>query len=160
MPPYEAWTRLTDWERHGAQVPFTRTSLHTAPPTRVGTRFTAVTGMGRFVVNDVMEVTVWRPPLGRAPGLARLEKRGRLVHGWAEIEVRPAADTGSEVHWREELRLFGFPRLLDPLVAVAGRRLFGRAVDRLLAPGPAGTGGGRGAARGDRGEPTGTAEGQ
>ncbi|MFG2294315.1 hypothetical protein [Streptomyces sp. NPDC048603] len=88
------------------------------------------------MVIDVMEVTVWRPPAGRTPGLARLEKRGRAVRGWAEIEIRPARAGGSEVHWREDLRLFGFPRLLDPAVAAAGRLLFGRAVDRLLADRP------------------------
>ncbi|MEV7414135.1 SRPBCC family protein [Streptomyces sp. NPDC089919] len=133
VAPYEAWRRLTDWERHGAQVPFTVTFLTTAPPTAVGTRFTARTGFGRLSFDDPMEVVAWRPPAAGAPGHVRLEKHGRLVLGWAEIEVRPAPAGGSEVHWREELRVRGLPRLLDAPLALAGRALFGRALGRLLA---------------------------
>ncbi len=131
-PPAETWLRLTDWERHGAQVPFTRTIIDTAPPTHVGTIFTARTGVGRITFDDPMEVVLWQPPAEGSPGLVRLEKRGRSVTGWAEIETRPLASGGTEVHWREELRLRGLPRALDPVVAAAGRFLFGRALARLL----------------------------
>ncbi|MEV7445869.1 SRPBCC family protein [Streptomyces sp. NPDC091204] len=131
-PPDETWLRLTDWERHGAQVPLTRTIIFTAPPTRVGTIFTARTGVGRITFDDPMEVVVWQPPAGGSPGLVRLEKRGRSVTGWAEIEIRPLASGGTEVHWREDLRVRGLPRALDPVVAAAGRLLFGRALARLL----------------------------
>ncbi|MEJ8645318.1 SRPBCC family protein [Streptomyces sp. MS1.HAVA.3] len=135
LPASETWLRLTDWERQGAQVPFTRTIIDPAPPTRVGTTFTARTGVSRITFDDPMEVVVWRPPAeGGSPGLVRLEKRGRSVTGWAEIEIRPLDGGGAEVHWREDLRLRGLPRALDPVVAAAGRFLFGRAVARLLAP--------------------------
>ncbi|MFJ6795451.1 SRPBCC family protein [Streptomyces sp. NPDC091268] len=137
-PPSRAWARLTDWERHGAQVPLTRTIIETAGPTRVGTRFTARTGVGGITFDDPMEVTVWRPPEGGSPGLVRLVKHGRVVTGWAEIEVRPGPDGGSEVHWREDLAVRGLPRALDPLVAAAGRALFGRALRALLRPAPPG----------------------
>ncbi|MFD3544535.1 SRPBCC family protein [Streptomyces sp. NPDC058655] len=132
LPPSETWRRLTDWERHGAQVPFTRTTVETPPPTRVGTVFTARTGVGRVTFDDRMEVTLWRPPAGAAPGLVRLEKRGRAVTGVAEIEVRPLPGGGAEVHWREELRLRGLPRALGPLVDAAGRLVFSRALHRML----------------------------
>ncbi|MFC9814012.1 SRPBCC family protein [Streptomyces virginiae] len=131
-PAAEAWSRLTDWERHGAQVPLTRTIIETAPPTHTGTIFTARTGVGRITFDDRMEVVLWRPPAEGSPGLVRLEKRGRTVTGWAEIEIRPLPTGGSEVHWREELRLRGLPRALDPAVAAAGRLLFTRAIARLL----------------------------
>ncbi|WP_030960137.1 SRPBCC family protein [Streptomyces sp. NRRL S-378] len=131
-PAAEAWSRLTDWERHGAQVPLTRTIIETAPPTQVGTIFTARTGVGRITFDDRMEVVVWRPPAAGSPGLVRLEKRGRPVTGWAETEIRPLPAGGAEIHWREDLRLRGLPRALDPLVATAGRLLFGRAITRLL----------------------------
>ncbi|KOU17623.1 MULTISPECIES: SRPBCC family protein [unclassified Streptomyces] len=131
-PAAEAWSRLTDWERHGAQVPLTRTIIETTPPTHAGTIFTARTGVGRITFDDRMEVVVWRPPAEGSPGLVRLEKRGRTVTGWAEIEIRPLPTGGSEVHWREELRLRGLPRALDPAVAAAGRLLFARAIARLL----------------------------
>ncbi|GAA3074760.1 SRPBCC family protein [Streptomyces goshikiensis] len=138
LDPAEAWRRLTDWERHGAQVPLTRTIIDTAPPTHVGTVFTARTGVGRITFDDPMEVVVWRPPSAASgdgsAGLVRLVKRGRAVRGWAEIEVRPRAAGGTEVHWREELRLRGLGRPFDPLVAAAGRFLFGRALARLLRP--------------------------
>ncbi|MFD9357315.1 SRPBCC family protein [Streptomyces sp. NPDC060031] len=132
LSPLAAWLRLTDWERHGAQVPLTRTIIETAGPTRVGTRFTARTGVGGLTFDDPMEVTVWQPPEGAAPGLVRLVKRGRVMTGWAEIEIRPAPAGGSEVHWREDIGVRGLPRALDPVVAATGRRLFGRAVQRLL----------------------------
>ncbi|MFD3695292.1 SRPBCC family protein [Streptomyces sp. NPDC058646] len=135
FPPAEAWQRLTDWGRHGAQVPLTRTIVGTAPPTRVGTVFTARTGVGRITFDDPMEVVVWQPPAADGtPGLVRLEKRGRVVTGWAEIGVRPVPGGGSEVHWDESLRVRPLPRLLDPLVTAAGRLLFGRALRRLLRP--------------------------
>ncbi|MFA7763322.1 SRPBCC family protein [Streptomyces sp. NPDC048723] len=134
LPPVEAWPMLTDWERHGEQVPLTRTIIETAPPTHVGTIFTARTGVSRITFDDRMEVVVWRPPAEDSPGLVRLEKRGRSVTGWAEIEIRPLGTGGAEIHWREELRLRGLPRALDPVVAAAGRLLFGRALARLLRP--------------------------
>ncbi|MEU6757619.1 SRPBCC family protein [Streptomyces sp. NPDC046685] len=140
LAPSEAWLRLTDWERHGAQVPFTRTIIETAAPTHVGTIFTARTGVGRITFDDPMEVVVWRPPApgpahgpaAGSAGLVRLEKRGRSVTGWAEIEIHRSPAGGSEVHWREDLRVRGVPRVLDPVVAAAGRLLFGRALARLL----------------------------
>ncbi|MGW0362847.1 SRPBCC family protein [Streptomyces sp. NPDC002990] len=132
LPPAEAWRRLTDWERHGAQVPLTRTVVETAPPTRVGTVFTARTGVGPIGFADRMEVVVWRPPSDGRPGLVRLEKRGRAVAGWAEIEIRPITAGGAEVLWHEDLRPRGFPRAFGPLIAAAGRLLFTRALVRLL----------------------------
>ncbi|MFE3284231.1 SRPBCC family protein, partial [Streptomyces sp. NPDC059233] len=62
-----------------------------------------------------MEVVLWRPPAGTEPGLVRLEKLGRTVTGWAEIEIHRSPTGGSEVQWREDLRLRGLPRALDPL---------------------------------------------
>ncbi|MFF5445523.1 SRPBCC family protein [Streptomyces sp. NPDC012888] len=132
LAPAEAWRRLTDWERHGAQVPLTRTVVDTPPPNRVGTVFTARTGVGRLTFDDRMEVVRWQPPEEGRPGAVRLEKRGRAVRGWAEIEVRPLPGGGCEVRWSEDLRPFGVPRVLGPAVAAAGRLLFARALDRLL----------------------------
>ncbi|MEV6651620.1 SRPBCC family protein [Streptomyces sp. NPDC051219] len=131
LPAEEAWRRLTDWEQHAAQVPLTRAVVRTPPPTRVGTMFTARTGLGRAGIDDPMEVVRWEPPVAGRPGRCRLEKRGRVVLGWAEIEVRPEA-AGCRILWLEELRLRGLPRLLDPLTVTAGRLLFGRALTGLL----------------------------
>ncbi|MGW0993926.1 SRPBCC family protein [Streptomyces sp. NPDC002520] len=128
----EAWRRLTDWPRHGDVVPLTRITVLTPGPTGTGTRFTARTGIGPLGFEDPMEVTVWLPPRDDEPGLCRLEKRGRVVLGWAEIEVRPGPGGRSRVVWREDLRVRFLPRFLDGVVEGAARSLFGRAVNRLL----------------------------
>ncbi|MFH0241018.1 SRPBCC family protein [Streptomyces sp. HK10] len=131
LPAGEAWRRLTTWENHARHVPFTAITVTTAPPTRVGTRFTARTGTERAGFDDPMEVVRWEPPAGGRPGRCRVEKRGRAVLGWAEAEVVPA-DGGSLTVWREEVRVRGLPRLLDPPTAWAARLLFGRVVAGLL----------------------------
>ncbi|MFE5685698.1 SRPBCC family protein, partial [Streptomyces sp. NPDC056512] len=46
LPIDEAWRRLTEWPRHPGMVPLTRVTLVTDPPTRVGTRFVARSGIG------------------------------------------------------------------------------------------------------------------
>ncbi|WP_189932517.1 SRPBCC family protein [Streptomyces sulfonofaciens] len=147
----ETWRRLTSWERHADSVPLTRITVLTPAPNRVGTTFVARsgpahsrwgrtragaavlrwTGARRLGFDDPMEVTRWQPPSDGAAGLCRLDKRGGLVTGWAEIEVRPRA-TGARVLWREELRVRGLPRFLDPLLGAAARLVFGRAAGRLL----------------------------
>lgn len=134
LPAAETWLRLTDWERHGSQVPFTRTIIVTEPPTRAGTLFTARTGVGRITFDDPMEVVLWNPPDGDSGGLVRLVKHGRAVLGWAEIAIRPLPGGGTEIVWTEELRLRGLPRLLDPVVAAAGRFVFSRALRGILRP--------------------------
>ncbi len=135
LPLDEAWRRLTEWPRHAPVVPLTRVTVLTAPPTRAGTVFVARSGIGPLSFDDRMEVTVWRPPVGDAPGLCRLEKRGGVVLGWAEIEVRPGPGGRSRVIWREELRVRLLPSLFDRPLAGASRYVFGRAVNRLLRTG-------------------------
>lgn len=132
LPPDEAWRRLTAWPRHGEVVPLTRIAVTTPPPTGVGTGIVARTGLGPLSFDDPMDVTVWRPPVDDSPGLCRLEKRGRFVRGWAELEVRRGPGGRARVVWREEIRVRAIPALLDAVVARAGRYVFGRAVNRLL----------------------------
>ncbi|MBO1331456.1 SRPBCC family protein [Streptomyces sp. VRA16 Mangrove soil] len=129
LSPAEAWRRLTTWERHGDVVPLTRVTVTTPPPTAAGTVFVARTGVGRRLgFDDPMEVVAWQPPRR-----CRLEKRGRLVTGWAEFEVRAlGCRGGAQVEWREEVRVRGVPAAADPVLAAAGRWMFGRAVDGLL----------------------------
>jgi hypothetical protein len=131
LPVAEAWRRMTDWERHTATVPLTRMSVLTPPPDGVGTVLVARTGLGRAGFEDPMRIVRWEPPVGDGPGRCRLEKTGRVVTGWAEIEVR-AEGTGSRVRWREELRVWRLPAAVDAVTARTGRLVFGRAVDTLL----------------------------
>ncbi|KOG55386.1 SRPBCC family protein [Streptomyces varsoviensis] len=131
LPVDEAWRRLTHWERHAVSVPLTRITVTTPPPSGTGTRFTARTRLGPLALDDPMEVVRWQPPTGHGPGRCRLEKRGRAITGWAEIEVY-GHGAGSRARWTEELRIRGVPRVFDPLTAWAGRLVFGRALRRLL----------------------------
>ncbi|MFG2838035.1 SRPBCC family protein [Streptomyces zaomyceticus] len=133
--PEEVWRRLTDWPAHGRQVPLTRTRVLTPGPNRAGTRFTARTGIGRLSFDDPMEVVRWEPPAAGRAGTCRLEKSGRVVRGWALVEVTEMPGGGSRVLWTEELSVRGLPKAFDPLLRRAGRFLFGRAVDGLLRQG-------------------------
>ncbi|MDT0399049.1 MULTISPECIES: SRPBCC family protein [Streptomyces] len=132
LPLDEAWRRLTTWSRHGEVVPLTRVTVRTPPPTGVGTRVVARTGFGPLAFDDPMDVTVWQPPRDDTPGVCRLEKRGRVVMGWAEIEVRRGPGGRALVTWREDIRVRFLPPVCDALLARAGRGVFGRAVNELL----------------------------
>jgi hypothetical protein len=125
----EAWRRLTQWPRHGEGVPLTRVNVVPPGPTAEGTLVVARSGIGPLGFDDPMEVMVWRPPAEGVSGLCRLEKRGRVVKGWAELEVHPGPGGRARVIWREELRV---PLLPAPLLGVAARSVFGRALNRLL----------------------------
>ncbi|EFF93799.1 conserved hypothetical protein [Streptomyces sp. e14] len=132
LPPEEAWRRLTRWPRHADVVPLTRITVTTDGPTREGTAFVARTALGPLRFDDRMEVVVWRPPADGEPGLCRLEKRGRVVLGWAEIEVGPGPSGRSRVRWREELGVRFLPGVFDPLLERTARAMFSRAVNKLL----------------------------
>lgn len=119
--PETVFEWVTDWERHGEAVPLT-----TITSTSDG--FVARTGLGRIGFDDPMEIVAWDPPRS-----LRIEKRGRVVTGWAEIELEPTA-SGTLVTWREVAHTAGVPGVLAPLERAAGRALFGRVLDRVLRP--------------------------
>ncbi|GAA1259092.1 hypothetical protein GCM10009665_56520 [Kitasatospora nipponensis] len=152
LPADEAWRRLTDWPRHSANVPFTRVGPVAGTAQGLGGVVVARTSLLGLGFDDPMEIVLWQPPgaaAGPGPGgpgpdpdagsgsgavgRCRLEKRGTVVRGWAEILVVPQGQ-GSRVTWREEVFCRGVPRAADPLLAAAGRRMFGRVLDALLAP--------------------------
>ncbi|MGW6733667.1 SRPBCC family protein [Streptomyces sp. NPDC055013] len=132
LPLDEAWRRLTEWPRHAAAVPLTRIRVTPPEPTRVGTLVIARSGVGPLSFDDPMEVTVWQPPGDDSPGLCRLEKRGRVITGWAEIEVRPGPGGRARVVWHEEVRVRFLPGVADGALKRTARYVFGRAVNRLL----------------------------
>ncbi|MEU6404802.1 SRPBCC family protein [Streptomyces sp. NPDC046985] len=132
LPLDEVWRRLTDWPRHADVAPLTGIRMDTPGPTRVGTRFTARTALGPLGFDDPMEVTEWRPPVGGEPGRCRLEKRGRVMLGWAVIEVRPGPGGRTHVRWLEELRVRLLPSVCDPVLERTAREAYGRAVNKLL----------------------------
>lgn len=120
LQPSEAWSRLTDWQRHGDFVPLTSITL-------TGNGFVARTGVGPLAFDDPMEIVTWVDH-----SFCRLEKRGRLVTGWAELTVE-AHGTGSRVVWREDIHVTGTPRFADGLTRASSKRLFARVIDGLLA---------------------------
>jgi hypothetical protein len=132
LPLDEAWRRITLWPRHGELVPLTAVRVDPPGPTRVGTVVVARSGAGALAFDDPMEVTVWQPPGDGAPGMCRLEKRGRVVLGWAELEVRPGPGGRTRVVWREEIRIRLLPSLFDGVLRSSARYVFGRALNRLL----------------------------
>ena len=131
LPAPEAWRRVTDWRRHGTYVPLTTITVDPPEPVGPGTRIVARTGLGPAAFDDPMEIVRWEPATEDSPGVCRLEKRGSVVLGWAQIEVRPWR-TGSRIVWREEARVRGLPRFCDGPTGVVGRRVFGRVVSELL----------------------------
>ncbi|MGW6459577.1 SRPBCC family protein [Streptomyces sp. NPDC055078] len=136
----EVWRRVTDWGAHAARIPLTTLASVTPGHIGAGTVFVVRSAVGRAGFDDPMEVVRWEPPADGRDGHCRLEKRGRVITGWAEIEVC-AQGPGSVVVWAEELRVRPLPGALDPLVAGVARRVFGRALDGLLRGDGGGPGG-------------------
>jgi hypothetical protein len=133
----QAWARLTDWRRHGDFIPFTDVLVSgtpdptsSRPGTGVGAVFVARTSLGPLHFDDPMEVTYWRLP-DDGPGVCRLVKTGRVVHGWAVLTVTPAA-SGCSVCWTEDAAVRYTAALLGWPTRVAAGFVFGRLVDKLL----------------------------
>lgn len=132
LPPEDAWARLVDWPAHGRHVPFTDIRVVTVSPNGVGTVFVAHTGLGPLGFDDPMEVVTWEPPSGGRRGKARIEKRGAVMTGWAELTVEPRDTGGARATWREDITVAKLPRLAERGTGVSSRLLFGRVLRKLL----------------------------
>jgi Polyketide cyclase / dehydrase and lipid transport len=129
LSPAAAWSRLVDWPAHGRYVPLTRITVSPPGGSGPGTVFVARTALGRFGFDDPMEIVNWDPPR-----FCRIEKRGAVMLGWAELSVAPLG-TGSRSTWREDAVPAKLPRFASGLSTVSGRLVFGRVLRRLLADG-------------------------
>ncbi|UER55028.1 SRPBCC family protein [Kineosporiaceae bacterium SCSIO 59966] len=137
-PAGRVWQVATDWPRHGASVPFTDVVVtHDAGGT--GTRFTGRTRLGPWTVDDPMEVVLWRPPTdadavqpGR-PGRCVVEKRGRVVLGWAALDVLPLGPRRCRMVWTEDVEIAptAWTGWAAPAVRLASRAVFGALLRRL-----------------------------
>ena len=114
----EAFSRVTDWMRHAEIVP-----LSTVRLTETG--FVVRSALGPVGFDDPMDIVAWDPPR-----FCRLEKRGRMIRGWAEISVWPTA-SGSKIVWREVAHATGVPRVLARVEKAVGTAVFGRLLDGL-----------------------------
>ncbi|RYJ07188.1 MAG: SRPBCC family protein [Actinomycetales bacterium] len=116
--PDDAFAALTEWQRHGDVVPFTSVRI-------TDTGFVARTAVGPLGFDDVMDVVEWTPPHA-----FRIEKRGRMVKGWATVTVVPHG-SGSLVSWTEAVHVWGVPRLGAGVEAFFARLLVRRLLGRL-----------------------------
>lgn len=123
--PLEAWERLWDLDRHTVVIPLTTVALD-PPATRLGAGagFTGRTAVGRVGFDDTMRVVQWRPPTAAEGGEAVVEKTSRLLGGRIEVSVaplRPAgpAGAGSQVTWRQTVKLPWLPSSLSVLERIA-----------------------------------------
>lgn len=87
-PAAEVWRKLTDWERHGDSIPFTKVSV-TEGGSGCVSEVVARTSFGPLHFDDPMDLTYWRPPTDSTSGVCRLVKRGTVVTGWAVLSVTP-----------------------------------------------------------------------
>ena len=117
----EAWAAITDWPAQAAWMPLTRVDVVGGPPTGLGTRLRAVTGVRGAAVVDEMEVDRWEPPY-------RCEVRhdGRRVRGRGVFVVEPLDDNRARVRWEEQLD--GLPARVG---VVAGRWILALALRRF-----------------------------
>lgn len=122
----QAWARVSDLRSHTAHVPLTEVRQDSGDA-RLGTEFVARTGLGPLGFNDSMLITAWEPP-----HRLRIVKTGRLLAGWAQIEVHPDP-AGCRVRWAEELWLRGARPLTVALADCLWPRLFGSVLVGLLA---------------------------
>ncbi len=114
----EAFLRVTDWMRHGEIVP-----LSTVRLTETG--FVVRTSLGPVGFDDPMDIVQWDPPR-----FCRLDKRGRMIRGWAEISVWPTT-SGSKIVWRELAHVRGVPRFLAGVEKSVATVVFRRLLDAL-----------------------------
>jgi hypothetical protein len=134
-PVEVAWALMVDWPRHARYVPLTTIKVTTPPPNGLHTVFNARTGFGPVGFDDPMEVVEWDPPKDGRGGRCRLQKRGRVMRGWAELSVEPQG-AGSRAIWREEATPAHAPAVTAGFFALIGRLLFGRVLRGLLGGDP------------------------
>lgn len=125
------WARVSDLSGHAAGVPLTTTVSDPGAP-GLGWRFTPRTALGLLGFDDPMVVTVWDPPRR-----LRVEKRGRVLAGWADISLAALPGGGTRVTWQEEVvpAHTGLARRTRPIFDAVGAVVFRRALTRMLRDG-------------------------
>lgn len=142
LSPRQAWDAVTSWPAHGRHVPLTSVRV-TKDVGGLGDEFVGRTGLAVLGFDDPMRVTGWVPPqdasperpgVPASPGRCDITKLGRVVTGWARVEVAEAGGR-TRVRWVEEVGIgpAWLGRLAAPVIRVAGAVAFGRMLRRLLA---------------------------
>lgn len=144
LTPQQAWDAVTRWPAHGEHVPLTRVRV-TRDLGGLGDEFVGRTGVRRLGFDDLMRVTLWRPPTAGNPGRCELTKLGRVVTGGASIDVT-AVGSRCAVRWVEQVGIGPgwLTRAGGPLIRIGGGFVFARVLRRLLADAARGGAGRRG----------------
>jgi hypothetical protein len=132
-PPTVVWSVLSDFAAYGSWMPLTRMRLDPGEP-RPGWGFAGVSGIGPVAFADSMVVTEWVTPQEGTGARFRVLKTGRVLGGWAQVQVLPRG-AGTRVVWDQDLTLPLLPRW-RPVDAALGRAagwLYARALDAMLA---------------------------
>lgn len=131
--PRAVWAAATSWAAYARWIPLTRIEQDAGDPD-VGWSFTGVSGVGPVLLRDPMRLTLWSPPDAAGRAAFSLIKTGRVLAGWAHIEVEPVSG-GTRLTWRELV----VPRpqrlgvRLSPLLNPVNKILYGRVVDGIAA---------------------------
>lgn len=137
LSPDEALARVLDLRVHDKVIPFTRVSpAVSAEDLKPGSVFVARTGVGPLGFDDPMMIE----QIGAAPDAfagagstgAVIVKQGRVLQGRVALQITPDA-AGSQVRWRQDVRLPWLPALVQPLAAQVLRLGYRQVLTRLLA---------------------------
>src|SRR6476661_10987943 len=108
-PPPMVWGVLADFAAYGSWMPLTRMRLDDGDP-HPGWGFAGVSGLGPLAFTDSMLLTDWTPPQDGRPASFRVVKTGRLLGGWARVQVVPRG-RGSRIIWDQVLTVALVSRL-------------------------------------------------
>jgi hypothetical protein len=98
VSPELLWKVVTDWDRQGEWIPFTRSRAVGGSAVGTGSRVRAWTGLGPIGFYDDMVVREWQPP-----SVLELEHVGRVVRGTAGFRIEPLGGRGSRITWWERI---------------------------------------------------------
>ncbi len=134
-PVERVWERLTDWPAHSRWIALTTVRVTSDRPDGVGATFVGRSGIGPLGFDDPMEIVEWTPPVSGRPGYVRVQKRGRVVLGWAGFEVAAGPGAGTRVRWSEavEVAPVWLTRPAGRLIEIGGRFAFDRALRAMAA---------------------------
>lgn len=99
-PAGTTWLALTDWSRQQEWMFGTKVRVVTGDGRSVGSRLSAVTGLGLLGFTDTMEITAWEPPVR-----CTVRHLGRLVRGTGAFHVHAKGPQSSTFVWTESLNL-------------------------------------------------------
>jgi uncharacterized protein YndB with AHSA1/START domain len=134
-PVQRVWDRITDWPAHGRWIALTTVRVTSDRPDGVGATFVGRSGIGRIGFDDPMEIVEWTPPSAGRPGTVQLRKHGRVVLGWAGVEVADGPGGGTRVRWTEDVQIAPtwLTRPADRLIEIGGRLAFDRTLRAMAA---------------------------